>query len=139
MCLYYLFQNGKTHMVSDNTWIGAIVTKVYDGVRYVGQVTSYEVEIGWFKVWVFHHTIFMNALIVYYISLIILRLHRVFTFLFNYSFFIYLVIILCHYECFFVQVVYEDNSYEEVAEEDMPQMLAPHDLICSYYNRAATR
>lgn len=50
MCLYYLFQNGKTHMVSDNTWIGAIVTKVFDGVRYVGQVTSYEVETGWFKV-----------------------------------------------------------------------------------------
>nr|XP_023886744.1 uncharacterized protein LOC111998856 isoform X7 [Quercus suber] len=77
-------KNGKTQMVSDNRWIGATVTKVFDGVRYIGQVTSYEVETGWFK------------------------------------------------------VVYEDNSYEEVAEEEIPQMLAPHDLIRSYYNRAAT-
>lgn len=38
MCLYYLFQNGKTHMVSDNTWIGAIVTKVYDGVRSLARL-----------------------------------------------------------------------------------------------------
>ena len=36
-----------------------------------------------------------------------------------------------------MQVVYEDNSYEEVAEEEIPQILAPPDLIRSYYNRAA--
>ncbi|XP_030947301.1 uncharacterized protein LOC115971488 [Quercus lobata] len=76
-------KNGKTQMVSDNRWIGAIITKVFDGVRYIGQVTSYEVETGCFK------------------------------------------------------VVYEDNSYEEVAEEEIPQILAPPDLIRSYYNRAA--
>lgn len=138
MCLYYLFQNNKTQMVSDNRWIGAIVTKVYDGVRYIGQVTSYEVETGWFKVWAFHHTIFMNALIVYYISNYFETIGSLHSCSTIHYLFIYLVIILCHYEYFFMQVVYEDNSYEEVAEEEIPQMLAPHDLIRGYYNRAAT-
>ena len=54
MCLYhfsfFFFQNGKTEMAPDDTWIGVVVTKVYNGVRYVGQVTSYNAETGWFKV-----------------------------------------------------------------------------------------
>jgi hypothetical protein len=37
-------------MAPDDTWIGVVVTKVYNGVRYVGQVTSYNAETGWFKV-----------------------------------------------------------------------------------------
>ena len=37
-----------------------------------------------------------------------------------------------------MQIIYEDNSWEEVAEDEIPQILASFDIIRSYYNREAT-